>query len=720
MAMKIPSFIVKTSGIVCLLLGGMNLAAAESPSLVISESDITALRQASGGLLGQSMQENKRLADAALTEGIVVPWPKDAGGGYTHEQHKRNYKAMYAAALQFQLSGESRYSKYVTDMLNAYAKMYPTLGLHPEKKEQTPGKLFWQSLNEAVWLVYTIQAYDMVADVLTDEQKSHIQNNLLFPVADYLSKGQPQTFDKIHNHGTWAVAAVGMVGYATGREDYVAQALKGLDLSGESGFYKQLDKLFSPDGYYTEGPYYQRYALMPFVWFAKAIQTNDPDKAIFAYRDGILLKAIYTVIELSYNGLFLPINDAIKDKGIKTEELVQALAIAYDITSDKSLSDIARQQKRVSLSAGGVALSKIIASNSVAPYPYESKIYRDGASGKQGALALMRSGNNETGTLVVSKNTSQGMGHGHYDRLSWQLYDNGNEVVTDYGAARYLNVEAKYGGHYLQENDTWAKQSVAHNTLVVDQKSQFNADLKEANKKPAEQVDFVSGELADISIGRINTAYEGVNFTRVQALIKPESVEPFVIDVVSIQSDAAHQYDLPLHFNGQIIDHNLSDYQSFNTWKPMGEDNGYQHMLLRGQGNSVSSKNRLTWLLGDRFYSYTYGHYSDSADSAKTLFFQLGANDPNHNLRRDQGAIRRLTASNVVMYSVIEPHGEYNGTAEYVTNAYSRLKSLDYKVTQSGAELTVNMGETGTFTLVLAGGDKSSGPTEAKVVKAKN
>ncbi|WP_041524025.1 alginate lyase family protein [Gilvimarinus agarilyticus] len=715
--MKIPSFIVKASGVACLLLSAIHVSAAETPSLVMSKSDITALRDGSGELLERSMMSNKQVADEAVAEGVVVPWPKDAGGGYTHEQHKRNYKAMYAAGLQYQLSGETRYSNYVAAMLDAYAEMYPQLGLHPEKKEQTPGKLFWQSLNEAVWLVYTIQAYDLVADALTDAQKERFKSELLFPVADYLSKGQPQTFDKIHNHGTWAVAAVGMVGYATGRDDYVEQALTGLDQSGNSGFYKQMDELFSPDGYYTEGPYYQRYALMPFVWFAKAIETNEPEKAIFEYRDGILLKAIYTTIELSYNGLFLPINDAIKDKGIKTEELVQALAIAYGITSDKSLSDIARQQERVSLSAGGVALSKIIASNSVEPYPYESKIYRDGATGEQGALTLMRSGDNETGTLVVAKNTSQGMGHGHYDRLSWQLYDNGHEVVTDYGAARYLNVEAKYGGHYLLENNTWAKQSVAHNTLVVDQKSQFGGDLDKANERPAEQVMFAAGELADISIGRINTAYDGVEFTRVQALVKPTSMEPFVIDVVSARSDDKHQYDLPLHFNGQVIDHNLNNAESFEAWQAMGDDSGYQHMLLRSQGDSASNNNRLTWLLGNRFYSYNYGHHGADAEAAKTLFFQLGANDPNHNLRRDQGAVRRLTASDVVMYAVVEPHGEYNGTAEYVKNAYSRVKSLDYKSTKSGAELIVNMGDAGTYTLELIHSDNSASPVKAKVTK---
>src|SRR3546814_1503639 len=76
--------------------------------------------------------------------------------------------------------------------------------------------------------------------------------------------------------------------------DLVDKALLGLDKSGKAGFLRQLDLLFSPDGYYAEGPYYQRYALQPFVVFAAAIAANDPERKIFEYRDGIVLKAIRT------------------------------------------------------------------------------------------------------------------------------------------------------------------------------------------------------------------------------------------------------------------------------------------------------------------------------------------------------------------------------------------------------------------------------------------
>lgn len=57
-------------------------------------------------------------------------------------------------------------------------------------------------------------------------------------------------------------------------------------------------------------------------------------------------------------------------------------------------------------------------------------------------------------------------------------YDNGNEILPDYGASRFLNIEAKYKGHYTRENQSFAKQTIAHNTLVVDETSHFAGDIK--------------------------------------------------------------------------------------------------------------------------------------------------------------------------------------------------------------------------------------------------
>ena len=163
--------------------------------------------------------------------------------------------------------------------------------LQRKADKQSPGKLFWQGLNDCMWMVYAIQGYDLVYDYISTDDRKEIEEGAFLPMAEFLSEGSSFTFNRIHNHGTWAVAAVGMTGYVLGNDDLVEKSLKGLGKDGNGGFLAQLDKLFSPDGYYTEGPYYQRFAMMPFIVFAEAIQKNDPEHNIFAYNDSILDKA---------------------------------------------------------------------------------------------------------------------------------------------------------------------------------------------------------------------------------------------------------------------------------------------------------------------------------------------------------------------------------------------------------------------------------------------
>ena len=45
-------------------------------------------------LFAAEVERTKKAVDKAMRAGILVPVPKDPGGGYTHEQHKRNYTAL--------------------------------------------------------------------------------------------------------------------------------------------------------------------------------------------------------------------------------------------------------------------------------------------------------------------------------------------------------------------------------------------------------------------------------------------------------------------------------------------------------------------------------------------------------------------------------------------------------------------------------------------------
>ena len=636
--------------------------------------------------------------DSRLEAGIPVPFPVDAGGGYTHEQHKQNGKTIYEAGLLYEYTGDEKYLAAMREILLDYAELYPTLDIHPEQKSSNKGKLFWQGLNEAMWLVYSIQGYEKIRDDLDEETRKIIEDGVYNPIADFLSVGSPQTFDLIHNHATWATAGVGMTGYVLGQPERVEMALYGLDKTGEVGFLKQLDELFSPDGYYAEGPYYQRFAMMPFVLFAQVVEKNDPDKKIFEHRDQIILKAVRSTLDQSYAGKFFPINDAIREKGINTVELKYGLSIAYDLTKEPDLLGAAMLQNGVVPTPLGAQLLSDIDAGKAEPYEFKTQLFRDGPSGEDGGLAVLRSGPKGDDAAVLMKATTQGLGHGHFDKLGFVYYDNGDEIVADYGASRFLNVEPKFGGRYLPENDTWAKQSVAHNTLVVDEISHFDGDWRYAQQFAPEILTFDTINSVQLVLAEISTAYQDVTMQRLLALVPTDTGGNYIVDIMRGMGEGRHTYDLPVHFKGQLIETSFDMAHETTRLEPFGTKNGYQHLWKRSESEQLDELSYVTWLLEDQFYTLSF----KANHNVRAFFTELGANDPNHNLRREQSFVLRAESPSVDFVSVYQRHGRYDSDNEVTVYNGSSVSKIDTSRYENKTVYSISTGASGVISIVLA------------------
>lgn len=624
-------------------------------------------------LLKASFDEAKAIADKGIEAGVTVPFPKDAGGGYTHEKHKQNYIEMYNSGLVYQLTGDDKYAVFVRDMLNQYAELYPTLGIHPMQKNQAPGKLFWQGLNESVWLVYAIQAYDCIHEFLVAEDRANIEDNLFRKIVKFFTEEDKYSFDRVHNHGTWAVAGVGMTGMVLGDSVLVQKALYSTNFDGSGGFLRQIDELFSPDGYYAEGPYYQRYALLPFIVFAQALDNNLPEQKIFKYRDGVLLKAVTTVLQLTNSdGRFYPINDAIKEKSWLTPELILGTNIVYARTEDATLLGVAKEHNQVMLSAEGLEVAKAIEAGKAQEFERKPMIIHDGTCGDEGGVALLRLGDSDNQTSVLFKFSSQGMGHGHFDRLAIVLYDKGEEIIPDYGAARFLNVIAKEGGRYLPENDSWAKQTVAHNTLVVDERSNFDGKLKSAEEYSPELI-FADLENEEIQIvsAKDEYCYENAVLNRTLVFFENDG-RRYLIDLFNVKNKNNSQYDLPVYYNGQILNTNFK-HKRLKQYKVLGKNNGFEHLIIDAEAENLPNTSTVTWMTGNGFYSLS----TLVNNNSKIFFTELGANDPNYNLRKQSGLILRNSySSNNKLLNVYEVHGHYNPASEAVLNSEGSIQNI--------------------------------------------
>ena len=700
----------------------------QHPNLILTTKSVSEIKSKLGKvpLFDATLEKAKQAVDAQLEKGIDVPIPKDMAGGYTHTQHKINYATMHKAGILFQLTGDEKYAIYIRDMLLEYAKMFPTLPRHPQTRSYARGKIFWQCLNDSNWLVYSSQAYDCIYSWLPKEQSDYLNKTLFRPYADFLSVETPQYFNRVHNHSTWGNVAVGMIGLVMDDDELVNRALYGLkkedvdlkakdndggfifDKDGKAGFLANLDSPFSPDGFYTEGPYYQRYAMYPFLIFAEALQNKKPDLKIFEYKDGVLIKAVDALLNLTdADGEFFPLNDGQKGMSYYTSSLVSAVDIAYYYgNQNPALLSVAKKQNKVQLDATGLSVAEALHANKEKPFIKQSMELRDGSQGDEGGIGILRHQKGDETLALVLKYSAQGLSHGHYDKLSFSLYENGEEVLQDYGLSRFVNVEQKNGGGYLKENKTFAKHTIAHNTVVQDQTSHFKYDFATGSKNHSEKYLFdVSNPNFQIVSAKETNAYPGTELHRTMIMVKDaKDAKPYIIDINRIQSDKAHTFDLPHYYFGQIIATNF-DYQTPKQLQPLGNKYGYQHLWNEGVGFANSESIQFTWLNHQKFYTIT----AATNKKDEILFARIGANDPEFNLRKDPTLIiRKQAVKHAVFASVIASHGVYSPVTEKADNAYTPIESVKVLLdTKAYTAVEVSTSEKNSL-LILSNEDNAS------------
>lgn len=652
-------------------------------------------------VLLQSFNAIKKDVDAFIGKDIDVPFPKDPAGGYTHDKHKVNYTLMFNSGILYNLTGEIKYATLVKDMLLKYAVLNPTLKNHPEATSSSPGRIFWQALNDANWMVYAGMAYDLIVSTLSPEEKTKIEQGAFKPEVDFFTNDLSDWFDRLHNHNVWASAGVGIIGIASNNKDYIDIALYGRNKDGKTGFIAQMDNLFSPDGYYTEGPYYLRYAILPYMLFANALHNANPSLKIFEHRDKILQRALLTCLQqTNSNGVFLPINDAIKDKEYTTNEIVTAINIYWKVYgSNDGLLVVAKKQNRVMLNQGGVSIANALAKNKNIPafFPYKTIESTDGINGDEGGISILRNGTGADLTSLIFKYASQGMGHGHFDRLNINMFDKGNEILQDYGSARFVGVEQKYGGRYLPENSKYASQTIAHNTIVVDETSHFNGNWELGQQfHPQKNFSDLSNPDALVVSAKEDNAYKNVQLKRNLYLLKLPGGKKMLVDIFHAGSAEMHQYDLPFQYMGQFIQASFPYQAITKKLEPLGTKNGYQFLWKEAEARVADTLAQFTFQNANTFYTIS----SLIRDKAEVFFTLSGANDPQFNLRRDPSMVIRQNGKDHVFVNVVEVHGNYDPVNELSNNAYPGVKQIkliyndkDYSVTKiimvDGKELLI-------------------------------
>jgi hypothetical protein len=295
---------------------------------------------------------------------------------------------------------------------------------------------------------------------------------------------------------------------------------------------------------------------------------------------------------------------------------------------------------------------------------------------------------------ALLKASSQGQGHGHYDRLNLLWYDGETEVFGDYGFARYVDIESKRGGEYLPENASFGKQTVIHNTLTVDQKSDFAAHYNTSVKFHPDKIFSIQNSQLSAASAIETNAFPGVKMKRTVALIRfKEQDTPVLFDLFKAVSDSAHLYELPYWYNGQLVNLPFKTNFKSDTLTKAGNAFGYQHLWLTGESGTFDGKSSFfTFLKNNKYYTSTFATDTD----LRLKFVMAGASDPEHSLRNEKAVLFSAKSSgNHVFCTTTESHDYKNNAVRNISDlriskSVENEDIITLKYTDSAYKIIVN------------------------------
>lgn len=410
--------------------------------------------------------------------------------------------------LVYQLTGDVRYAKKARDILLAYAGKYldyPLHNVHGEPK-LGGGRQGPQTLDEAVWLIPLCQGADLIWNTLSESDKKTIAEKLLLPAVKEVI--MPHRIG-IHNIQCWKNSAVGLVGLLLGDQELIREAIYDADM----GYAAQMKKGVMPDGGWWEGAWGYHFYTLSALWSLTEAAHNC---GINLY--GEKLKSMFDApLKFAAPDLTLPAFNDSSTVDLKTSASIYELA--YTRFRDPSYLTPISQGERVSDFAFWFGQEEL---PSTLPRKWKSENY------PQSGYAILARGEGENATWLCFKYGPHGGGHGHPDKLSFVLYARGRTIGIDPGSVRYG----------LPIHSGWYRQSVAHNTLVVDQSSQKPAEGKCLEFGTTNGIDFVSAEAGDI--------YDGIRFTRKIAMPN----ENLIVVTDRVECNEEHTLDIVYHQRG--------------------------------------------------------------------------------------------------------------------------------------------------------------------------
>ncbi len=463
---------------------------------------------------------------------------------YRGRMHYALEKASETLAWAYFYTNDDKYAQGVIRILGFLAEQYPT---YPERLDRwgrtgwlapLGGRRYVQTLDEAVGVIALARAYDLTynSPAWTPEVRKKVEDQFFRGTAKSLS-----WFRQPHNHQTWYNAGLVAISCVLGDA-----AMYHNVLTMDKGIVEQLGRNVGSDGLWAEGTMaYHSYALQAIL------KTAD-----IAARNGVELKKIPQLklliqgpIYAAYpNGVFPAINDS-DPTGIGGFDY--AFKWAYKAYGEPFFAQADAQ-------GDPKALAALLGPDAKVQWPLDLPSMNLADAG----LAILRIGSGPNANCMFIDYGKHGIAHGHYDKLNITLFANGREWILDPGRLTYSH----------KEYTTWVKETIAHNTVTIDGRTQSATEGKLLWLKSSPDKNAPDAWTA--LHAQCDTAYTGVKLNRT-LLMTPD----FLLDVYDVAADSPRQVDYIFHTRSQKVEESSPTLHPEAKVKRAPEtSDGYQHL----------------------------------------------------------------------------------------------------------------------------------------------
>ncbi len=466
-----------------------------------------------------------------------------------------NYTNTYHLSLLYLLTRDRRHGERAKETLLRYAAVYPDYEVHGDIPYNNPGRANSQTLDEAIFLRYFANSYDLIGDLLSDAERDMVKKNLFRIGADHLRKYR---MDQLHNHEVDVDAAMAVLGIVLDDEELIRHALY-----GKYGLYYQLENAMLADGFWFEcSSCYHFFALMNFMMYEKfAVNTKWSNIRHPNYR-----KMILFACKLLQSDYRLPmLNDCQIYQG--NPDAYEIFEFAYAQFGEQEMLAVLQNKYRNAPRRGLEPFFYGVETLPTEPVEAAMADYHD-ESGS--GLTVLHRKNDQ---YLLVKHGPYGGEHDHYDKLEFSYAYGGKSVSTDLGTTGY-------GARLHYE---YFKNTVSHNTIVLD----------EANQPPARGEVLRFENTGDHSLidARVqwskdyplpdsfiikqwsSEAYEGATFRR-----RMFFCDDFLVDVETVACPEKRTIDSSLHFSGELTAGMRSGAEALRRMDCLGKSAAYSHL----------------------------------------------------------------------------------------------------------------------------------------------